>query len=167
MTLMDLALREAALKTLADTIGDELKTVKREMHVALASSGATQAAALLPDGTKVGTSSLSVPKPTARVVDEAGFTEWVAEHAPAETVTVVREAYRKALLAEWSAAGAAEVADPETGEITAVPGVEVSRGEPTHTVRLTTDGAARIAAAWRDGQLAHLDLLQVAAGGAS
>lgn len=166
MTLADLALREAALKTLADVIGDELKTVKAEMTAELAASGATQAAALLPDGTKVGTSSLSVPKPTARVVDEAAFTGWVAEHAPAETVVTVREAYRKSLLAKLAAAGAAEVADPDTGEITPVRGVQITVGERTHTVRLSDDGAARIAAAWRDGQLDHrlLDLPQIAGG---
>ena len=167
MTLTDLALREAALKTLADTIRDELTVVKREMGAALAESGATQAAALLPDGTKVGTSSLSVPRPSARVVDEAAFTEWVADHAPAETETVVRPAYRKSLLARMTGAGVPEVADPGTGEITPVPGVEISVGARTHTVRLTADGAARIAAAWRDGQLdvRLLDLPQIIAGG--
>lgn len=164
MTLADLALREAALKTLSDAIGDELKTVKAEMAAELAAAGATQAAALLPDGTKVGTSSLSVPQPSARVVDEAAFTGWVAEHAPDETIVTVRDSYRKSLLAKLTAAGAAEVADPETGKIIPVRGVEIRVGEPTHTVRLSTHGRARIAAAWRDGQLAHLDLPQIAGG---
>lgn len=165
MTLADLALREAVLKTLADAIGDDLKAVKQEMSKALEASGATQAAAVLPDGTKVGTSSLSVPRLTARVVDEAAFVGWVASHAPAETVVTVRDAYRKSLLAQLAAGGVAEVADPETGEIVHVPGVEIVTGEPKHTVRLSKDGPGRIVEASREGLLAHLDLPQLGQSG--
>lgn len=163
--LAELALREAVLKTLSDTLRGQLDAVKEEMQTALKSTGASQAAAVLPDGTKVGTLSLSVPRPVARVVDEAAFAAWVAEHAPAETETVVRPAYRKILLARMTSAGAAEVADLDTGEVVPVPGVDVRAGEPTYTARIAKDAAERIDAARRAGDLAHLDLPQLVTGG--
>ncbi|WP_431781772.1 hypothetical protein [Streptomyces chumphonensis] len=166
MDLKTLALHEAALKTLADAIGDQLKTVKAEMQAALEASGAARVDATLPDGLKVGTVSLSTPKAAAVVTDDAEFLAWVREHSPhnvtSRVVTEVRPAYRTALLAEMTAAGSAEVADKETGEVAEVPGVEIRAGRATtHSVRLAKDGADAIAEAWRDGRLAHLDLPQL------
>lgn len=168
--LAQLAQQEAALKALHDAIGDQLKATKTEMQTALEESGARSVDALLPDGTKVGTVSRSTPKATAQVVDPDLFLKWVQQHSKQNVttrlVTEVRPAYQAALLAEMTASGATEWADTETGEVHEVPGVEIRSGRSlTHSVRLAKGGAEAIAAAWRDGQLAHLDLPQLTQGG--
>lgn len=172
MDMQQLALEEAALKTLADVIGDRLKEVKTEMQEALDTTGASRVEAKLPDGTKVATISMTSPKPTAVVTDPDKFLAWVRENSPANItsrlVTEVRPAYVTALLAEMTAAGTAEVADRETGVVEAVAGVEIkaTRGR-THSVRPVDGGREAIAEAWRSGALAHLPLPQITAGGAA
>lgn len=168
MDMKDLALREAALKTLADAIADQLKTVKAEMQEQMEATGARTLEAALPDGTKVATISRPTSKAKAAVVDQDAFLAWAREHSPANVetklVTAVRPAYTTALLAEMTAAGSAEIADKETGEIALVPGVDIVAGRATsHTVRPVDGGAEAIAEAWRTGQLAHLDLPQLGA----
>lgn len=170
MSMKDLALQEAALKTLAERVAAELKTVKAAMQAELEASGASQVPAELPDGTKVATVSRSTPKATAVVVDDELFVKWVSETAPSEVksrvVTEVRPAFRAALLAQMTASGAAEVPDKETGEIAEVPGVAVQTARATtHSVRLAKDGADAIITAWQAGDLGHLDLPQLGAGG--
>jgi len=171
MDMKALALREVALKALADQIGGELKKVKAEMQAALEESGAARVDAELADGTKVGSVSAVQPKPAAAVTDDAAFLAWVRSTAPGEVVsrvvTEVRPAYRAALLAEMTAAGAAEIPDRQTGEIAPVPGVEITAGRATtHSARLAKGGPEAIGEAWRRGELAHLDLPQLAPGGA-
>lgn len=171
MDMQQMALEEAALKTLADAVADRMKTVRASMQQQMEKTGASRVDAVLPDGTKVATISSTSPKPTAQVVDPDLFLKWVREHSKANIttrlVTEVRPAYTTALLAEMTAAGTAEVADKETGVVEEVPGVEIratrSRG---HSVRPVDGGREAIAAAWRTGQLAHLDIPQIAAGGA-
>lgn len=165
----NLALQEAALKTLADEVADRLKAVKAEMQEALDSTGATRVSAALPDGTKVATVSATEPKPAAVVVDEPAFRAWVRETAATEVVsrvvTEVRPAYAAALLAEMTAAGAPVWADRETGEVHDVPGVEVratrARG---HSVRPVTGGREALIAAFRSGLLGGLALPALAGG---
>ncbi|WP_424891855.1 hypothetical protein [Streptomyces sp. XH2] len=172
MDMRQLALEEAALKALADAVGDRLKEVKAQMQKQLETSGVSRVEAALPDGTKVATISRTTPKPEAMVTDQALFLQWVRKHSPANVtsrlVTEVRPAYQAALLAEMTAAGVAQWADKETGEVHDVPGVEIraTRGR-THSVRPTDGGREALAAAWRDGRLAHLGLPQITAGGAS
>jgi len=173
MDMQQLAIEEAALKALADLVGDRLKEVKAAMQEQMDTSGASRVAATLSDGTKVGTISATEPKPTAVVTDPDAFLKWVREHSPANVVsrlvTEVRPAYATALMAEMTAAGVTQWADRETGELFDVPGVQIkatrARG---HSVRLVDGGAALIAEAWRTGALAHLPgLPQIAAGGAA
>lgn len=172
MNLSELALEEAALKTLADAVNDRLKEVKAAMQQQMDESGASRVDAALPDGTKVATISATSPKPAAVVTDPDLFLKWVREHSPqnitTRLVTEVRPAYQTALLAEMTAAGTAEVADKETGVVEEVPGVEIratrSRG---HSVRPVDGGREAIAQAWRSGALAHLELPQLTAGGES
>lgn len=168
MDLSQLAFEEAALKALADSIGDRLKEVKAAMQEAMDDSGASRIQATLPDGTKVGTISATEPKPTAVVTDPDLYLKWVREHSPANItsrlVTEVRPAYTVALLAEMTAAGVTQWADRDTGELFDVSGVEIkatrARG---HSVRLADGGREAIGEAWRTGQLAHLALPQIAA----
>jgi len=169
MDMQQLALEEAALKSLVDAIGDRLKAVKAEMQEVLDTTGASRVEANLPDGTKVATISRTDPKPTATVTDPDKFLAWVREHSPANItsrlVTEVRPAYTAALLAEMTAAGVAAWADKETGEVFDVPGVEIkaTRGRG-HSVRPVDGGREAIAAAWRSGALSHLSLPQIAPG---
>lgn len=171
MNLSQLALAEVALKALGDDIAARLKDVRAAMQCELDDSGVRTVDATLPDGTKAGTVSRSTPKPKATVADEAAFLAWVRDRASSEiasrVVTEVRPAYRDALLAEMTKAGAAEVADTETGEVLSVPGVTVAASRTaTHSVRISDEQREAIAEAWRSGQLATLDLPQLAAGGA-
>lgn len=166
--MQQLALEEASLKALADAIADRLKEVKVSMQEALDNGGVSRIDATLPDGTKVATISRTDPKPAAIVTDPDVFREWVRAHVPGEItsrlVTEVRPAYATSLMAQMTAAGIPEVFDKDTGEVHTVPGVEIrATRSRTHSVRPTTGGRDAIAAAWRDGQLAHLNLLQLAA----
>lgn len=170
--MQQLALEEAALKTLADTILDRLKVVKADMQTALTESGASRVEAELPDGRKVATISRTTAKPAAVVVDPDAFLKWVQVNSPhnavTRLVTEVRPAYTTGLLAEMTAAGTAEVSDRETGVVEAVPGVEIrATRSVTHSVRPTKDGAELIAEAWRSGALSHLALPQITGGGES
>ncbi|MFE2930662.1 hypothetical protein [Streptomyces sp. NPDC059278] len=171
MDMQQLALEEAALKTLADTVLDRLKAVKTEMQEALNSGGVGRVDATLPDGTKVATISRTDPKPAATVTDPDAFLAWVRANSPhnvtTRLVTEVRPAYQTALLAEMTAAGTAEVSDRETGVVEAVPGVEIrATRSTTHSVRPTDSGRSLIAEAWRSGALAHLPLPQITGGAA-
>ncbi|MEE1774489.1 hypothetical protein PUR34_41540 [Streptomyces sp. JV185] len=171
MDMQQLALEEAALKTLADTVMDRLKVVKAEMQEALTTGGVGRVDATLPDGTKVATISRTDPKPAAVVTDPDAFLAWARKHSPANVttrlVTEVRPAYTTALLAEMTAAGTAEVSDRETGVVFEVPGVEIrATRSTTHSVRPTKNGPDLIAEAWRTGALAHLPLPQITGGAA-
>jgi hypothetical protein len=172
MDLAQLALEEAALKALSDTVNDRLKEVKSAMQEQLVDNGISKVTATLPDGTKVATISRSDAKPAAVVVDDDAFLTFVRSIAPSEIstrlVTEVRPAYRNLVLAQMTAAGVARFVDTETGELHDVPGVEVRATRSlTHSVRPTTGGKEAIAEAWRNGALAHLNLLQLEAGEAS
>jgi hypothetical protein len=150
MDMQQLALEEAALKTLADAINDRLKEVKTTMQEALVAGGIGKIEATLPDGTKVATISRSDAKPAAVVIDDDAFLAWVRSVAPSEitsrVVTEVRPAYRTAVLGEMTAAGVPEWADKETGEVHQVPGVEVRPTRSlTHSVRPVAGGRDLIA----------------------
>lgn len=166
--LPDLALEEAALKTLLDTVTDRLREVKTQMQEALEATGASRVDAKLPDGTKVATISRTDPKPTATVADEKAFLAWVRQYSPhnveTKVVVEVRPAYKAALLAEMTAAGVTEVADKETGVVEEVQGVAIrATRSTTHSVRPTKGGRDAIAKAWREGELAHLSIPQLTA----
>lgn len=169
MDMQQLALEEAALKGLADAVGERLKEVKAAMQEAMDATGASRVAATIPDGPKVATISATEPKPVAVITDPDLFLKWVREHSPDNVVsrlhTEVRPAYQTVLLGEMTAAGVSQWANRETGELFDVPGVEIkatrARG---HSVRLVDGGAEAIAEAWRNGQLAHLNLPQITGG---
>ncbi|NUS79121.1 MAG: hypothetical protein HOV70_23375 [Streptomyces sp.] len=161
MSLKDTARTVAVLSTLADAIGDQLKTAKKELEAGLkeakAETGTQKISVSLDEGQDVGTVSLVQPKATAAVVDSEAFTAWVVENYATEVarrfVTEVKPGFQKKLLAEITAAGMAEWADPETGVIHEVPGVSM-QGRAAYT-RLTVpdEGKTAIAKAWREGRL--------------
>lgn len=167
--MANLALEETALKTVIDAFTNRLKEVRADMQAAMDTTGVSRLEATLPNGTKVGTVSLTNPKPTATVTDPDQFLQWVRTHSPANIttrlVTEVRPAYTTALLAEMTAAGVTEVADRDTGVVEEVPGVEIrATRSRTHSARPVDGALETILAAWRTGQLAHLNLPQLTAG---
>lgn len=167
--MANLALEETALKTVIDAFTARLKEVRADMQAAMDTTGVSRIEATLPDGTKVGTVSLTNPKPTATVTDPDQFLKWVQKYSSknvvSRLVTEVRPAYTTALLAEMTAAGVTEVADRETGVVEEVPGVEIrATRSRTHSARPVDGALETILAAWRTGQLAHLNLPQLTAG---
>jgi uncharacterized protein (DUF2267 family) len=169
--MQELARQLAALKTLADWVNDGLKTVKTAMQQQMEATGASRVEATLPDGTKIGTISRPSPKKEARVIDEDAFLKWVREHTKgaeivSRVVTEVRPAYRTALLAEMTSAGAPTVfVDRENGVIEDVPGVEIRpTRNTTHSVRLADGARAAVVAAWRAGTLGTEVLPELTAG---
>jgi hypothetical protein len=172
VSLKEVATRAAVLSALADAIGDELKAAKAELQAELKAAkettGTQQVGVSLPDGQDVGKISLVQPKATATVTDDKAFLEWARKVRPSEVVsrvvTEVRSSWLKLALAEMTAAGVAQWCDKETGELHAVPGVEI-QGRAAYTrMTLPDDGKAAIAEAWRTRKLDHLNLLQLPQG---
>jgi hypothetical protein len=174
MSLKDAAERAAVLDTLHKAIGEELKAAKRDLEAGLRAAKAetgTQKVAISLDGRQdIGTASLVQPAAVATVTEPEKFKAWVLEHFAGEIkrefVTSVQPAFQKKLLDQVGAAGVAQWADPETGEIHAVPGVEM-QGRAAYT-RMTVPDAGKqaIAAAWQSGALSHVVLPQLGGGGA-
>lgn len=173
MSLKDAAARGAALKTLLDVIDSEYKTARAEVQTLLdavsAETGATQIKAQLPDGTPIATVSLSSGSAEAKVIDSEAYTAWVLANYASEItrrfVTEVQPAFTKRVLAELTAAGGTEWADPATGVIHEVPGVAIAPARArTHSVRFTKTGRADVITAWRSGALVGVALPQLTAG---
>lgn len=165
--------REAVLKALLDEVKAAYEEARAEVQYALdrqqETTGARQFAAALPDGTKVGTVSLTSGEPAAQITDRAAFTAWARETFPAERVTrivkEVREAFAERLLDEMTAAGVPQVVDPESGEVHEVPGVEIrATRKRSHSVRFAKGGREAVGEAWRSGVLAPLVLPALALG---
>lgn len=180
MSLREAAAREAYLKTLLDVVNDAYKEARAEtqslLDTAAVESGTRQVAVTLPGSTEqpevdIATVSLTAGEAAARIVDAEKFKAWVLENYGSEIkrefVTSVQPAFEKKLLAELTAAGGTEWADPENGVIHEVPGVEIAPARArTHAVRFKTDGRDQVMTAWREGRLATVALPQLTAGGA-
>lgn len=174
MSLKDTAARAAILDTLHKAIGDELKAAKRELEDGLRAAkketGTQKISVSLDEGQDIGTASLVQPKAAAAVTDAEKFTAWVIENFATEVerkfVTSVKPGFQKKLLDQITAAGVTEWADPETGVIHDVPGVEM-QGRAAYT-RLTVPDAGKqaIAEAWQSGALSHVVLPELPSGGA-
>lgn len=163
MSLKDTARTVAALDTLHKKIGDALKTGKQELEAGLKAAKAETGTqkigiSLYDDGPDIGTASLVQPAAAAVVADVEKFKAWVMAHYASEIerkfVAEVRASFTARLLKEMTAAGVAQWADPVTGEIHDVPGVEM-QGRAAYTRMTIPDaGKAAIAEAWREGRLA-------------
>jgi hypothetical protein len=175
MSLREAAAREAYLKTLLDVVNDAYKEARAEtqsfLDTAAEETGTRQVAVTLPDGPDIATVSLTAGEAAAKVVDSEKFKAWVLENYGSEIkrefVTSVQPAFEKKILAELTAAGRTEWADPENGVIHEVPGVEIAPARArTHAVRFKKDGRDQVMTAWREGRLATVALPQLTAGGA-
>jgi len=164
MTLKDDLRRVAVLRAVRDRLGTELDeataTLTKRLRAAKKRTGSRLYDALLPSGQQIASVTWVDPAPAPAVTDADALTAWVQANHPEQvttrTVVEVRPAYLKLLLAEMKASGLPQAADPETGELVAVPGVEFT--VRTAHPRLTfTDGGRELAAeAWRSGQLGGL-----------
>jgi hypothetical protein len=171
--MKETAARAAVLDTLHKAIGDELKAAKRELEDGLRAEKkktGTQKVAISLDEQDIGTASLVQPAAAAVVADVEKFKAWVMDHYASEIerkfVAEVRASFTARLLKEMTAAGVAQWADPETGEIHDVPGVAM-QGRAAYTRMTVPDvGKQAIAQAWQSGALSHLVLPQLTAGGA-
>jgi hypothetical protein len=181
----DAVTKQAVLGALLDEVKSAYKDAKATaddlLDKAYKAGGTTKIDAMLPDGTKVGSSSRQGGEREAQVVDADAFRAWVRDHyptehvvefVPAQVLTSVRPGFAGKVLAEATAAGTAKYVDPGTGEVHDVPGVELKPSRAaSHRLTYTrgskaqpTDGRALVAAAWRAGALAeHLPALAPAA----
>lgn len=165
MKLSDLALRIAALKTLADDVSDAIAGAKTALEKAMQDAGADRTAAKLPDGTKVASLPLAGGEAKARVTDPAALLAWVQKVHPEEVIQSVNPEYVKKLLAAADANGAAV---DSGGEV--VPGIEFKPTTPYVSVNFTRGvtpgrtGRGLIREAWHTGQLEVRDLLALPAG---
>ncbi|MDX2986325.1 hypothetical protein [Streptomyces caniscabiei] len=185
IVVRDAVTRQAVLGALLDEVKSAYKDAKTAaddlLDKAYKAGGTTKFDALLPDGTKVGSSSRQGGEREAQVVDAEAFRVWVRDHyptehvvefVPAQVVTTVRPGFAGKVLAEATAAGTAKYVDPVTAEVHELPGVEL-RPSRAASHRLTytrgskaqpTDGRGLVAAAWRAGALVeHLPALAPAA----
>lgn len=134
-------------------------------------TGSTKVDAMLPDGTKVGSITRTPGEIAAKVINEELFRAWVRDTYPTEhiveaipmrIVAKVQPGFASKLLAEMTAAGRAQYADPTTGEVHDVPGVaiapakaagtRITYGRKSKTQPLT--GRELIGEAWRTTNLA-------------
>jgi hypothetical protein len=173
MSLKDAAAKEAYLKTLLDAVDDAYKQTRGEVQKlldeAVKETGTQKVGVTLPDGVQVATVSLSSGSAEAKVIDGEAFAAWVRENFASEIerkfVTTVRPQFTKKILAELTAANGTEWADPETGVIHTVPGVQIAPARArTHSVRFGKTGREDVMAAWRDGLLAGVALPELTAG---
>ncbi|WP_405508847.1 hypothetical protein OG323_22730 [Streptomyces cyaneofuscatus] len=134
-------------------------------------TGSTKVDAMLPDGTKVGSITRTPGETAAKVIDEEAFRAWVRDTYPSEhvvkavpmrIVAEVQPGFTAKLLAEMTAAGRAQYADPRSGEVHNVPGVAIAPARAAST-RITygrkskgqpLTGRELIAGAWQGQGLA-------------
>ncbi|MCM1973795.1 hypothetical protein [Streptomyces sp. G1] len=174
VVVRDAVTRQAVLGALLDEVKSAYKDAKKAADDLLDKShkagGTTQVDALLPDGTKVGSSSRSGGEREAQVVDAEAFRGWVrdnyptehvVEFVPAQVLTSVRPGFAGKVLAEATAAGTSQFVDGTSGVVHDVPGIEL-RPSRAASHRLTytrgskaqpTSGRDLVAAAWRAGVL--------------
>lgn len=164
--------RKAALTALADAIKAELAEANTDVQHLIEqhakATGSTKFDAKLPNGVKVGSVALVGGEAAAQVVDVDAFTQWVRKEFPTEATPRIEwsiaTAFLTKVLGEATAAGRAEYADPETGVVHELPGVEI-RPSRSRSNRLTfsrvskgqpLNGRELVAKAYREGALADV-----------
>lgn len=170
MNLKDQARRVAVLDALKTALDEELKTARADLQTGLKTAKketGTQTIAVDLNGQDIGKATLVQPKPQATVTDPAALLAWARTVAASEIttrlVTEIRPAWLAVLLKQLTAAGRPEWADPETGVIHTVPGVEMQPRAAQTRLTLPDEGKAAIADAWRTGELLRLALPELTA----
>ncbi|MFD3535202.1 hypothetical protein [Streptomyces sp. NPDC058664] len=171
MSLKEQATHVAILDTLVKAMTDELKKAKAELETGLRAAKAetgTKTIAIDLNGTDIGKATLVQKGPAATVVDDAALLAWVRKVAPTEIttrlVTEIRPAWLAQLKKQIEATGSTEWADPETGVIHDVPGLNLVGRAPYTQVTIPVEGKQAIATAWRDRLLDAVVLPELTAG---
>lgn len=171
MSLKDQATRVAILDTLSKTIANELKAAKADLETGLRTAKAetgTQTIAVDLNGADIGKATLVQNKPAATVTDETALLAWVRTVAPTEIttrlVTEIRPAWLTQLKKQIDAVGTPEWADPETGVIHDVPGIELICRAAYTRLTIPDEGKQAIGNAWRSGQLTSVVMPELASG---
>lgn len=170
MSLKEQATRVAILDTLAKTIANELKAAKADLETGLRAAKAetgTQTIAVDLNGTDIGKATLVQSKAAATVTDEAALLAWVRTVAPTEIttrlVTEIRPAWLTQLKKQIDAVGTPEWADPDTGVIHEVPGIDMVGRAAYTRLTIPDEGKRAIATAWRDRLLDAVVMPELAA----
>lgn len=129
-----MVLRDGVIKDLntdAKTINDE---VKADL-VAQGMKPSERRSATIGD-TVIGTVTRSNPKPSLEVEDDEALLVWAVEHAP----HAIEQRVSPGWVTQVKKDGG--VIDPATGEIVVPPGMKLTRGTPTFSMRRTDEGRA-------------------------
>ena len=149
MNLRELALRLSAITVIADAAKDAKDRLRDEFAQALNAVGADAAKAAL-NGTEVAKVSLVSPKPSANVMQEQAFTNWVKANWEQEVVESVRESFRKVVLDKVvNNNGVAVYSD--TGEV--LDFIAFKQRESYVSTRFATGGREVITEAFASGEL--------------
>ena len=172
LSMRDANTRFALLKAFADAIYAEIAS-NREEHTArlverYADEGTKSFDVKLPDGTKVGSISLTVPKPTTTVTDDDAFLKWITVNrpgalrlVPAQPAVVTPAAAEfwqvdpkavTTILAEAKPADDGMVVDPDGVLIDGVSYLP-AEAPKQFSVRYEGDGREALALAYRRGEL--------------
>jgi len=135
----DLARKALAAKSVADELKGRADAAKAAALDAMDEIGAERLRVKADDNTDLGTLTLSPGNIAASVMDEAAFLKWVKANYPEAIVETVDAGWKARLLKLMKDADAP--VDPNTGE--AVPGVEMTQGEPFLTVRASAEAKDR------------------------
>lgn len=114
--------RQVVAKIVADDVKKFIGQVRDELEPQLEADEGV--AAILPDGTRIGTTKRSKPSTSAVVTDDAALLAWVKEHRPDEIVESVSPAFLAHLKESCKRHG--DAIYEATGEI--VPGIELLTG---------------------------------------
>jgi hypothetical protein len=152
----EVAMQAAVLKALLDEISARVKDAKAQAEEAFLETGTTGAVPALPDGTKIASVTYAGgDSRSARIVDENAFEAWVLAQHPEQMELVIRDTYKKGLLDAAEKAG--QAIDPTTGET--VPGIAVKNSTPYVSIRFKPGAKEAVAAAWRAGELAGVEIV--------
>lgn len=150
-------LRRMVLKFIIDRLGDAKLVIDAEVLSAL--DRGDRKKVVLPDGTDVGTLSVTDPKPTAKVGNMAELEAWVRatfphqieEVPPVPAYTRVYPAFVKKLVEECKATDDGELIWEDTGEL--VPGLVVETKDPSVSPRQTAAQLDAMIEAFESGVL--------------
>lgn len=150
-------LRSMVLKFIGDRLADAKKVINVEVLEVL--DRGDRKKVVLPDGTDVGTLSVSDPKPEVKVGNMAELFAWVHAQFPhqIETVPPVPEQHRvypafvKRLVDDCERTDDGELIWPETGEL--IPGLKVETKDPAVSNRMSPAQFENMLAAMGDGRL--------------
>lgn len=179
LSLKDANTRFALLKAFADAIYSEIAT-NREIHTArlverYTEEGTKSFDVLLAGGVKVGSISLTVPKATTTVTDEAAFLAWCKDNRPDDVwftpgmPAIVERTVHPPTPDSWEVNPKAtttilkESRPGDDGEVVDVTGCVIDGVTYTNgaapsqfSVRYETDGREALALAYRRGELNDL-----------